>query len=77
MNNPAWKNEQQYLSTAIGQPGSGKVRYGAAMYFYARGDMPADMLEIYRLCSKLDREDPIKVARFEGIPVPPFVLGAS
>ena len=69
--------EQERLSTPVGLPGSGAMRYGAAMYFYARGNMPAEMLEIYRLCCKFDHEDPIAIARFEGIPVPPIAAGAT
>jgi hypothetical protein len=40
------------------------------MFFYAQGEMPADMLEIYRCCSKFDHEDPIAVALYEGISLP-------
>ena len=77
MNDPTFENQKQLLTTDVGLPGSGRVRYGAAMYFYARGDMQADMLEIYRICSKLDREDPIQVARFEGVSVPSLALGTT
>ncbi len=59
--------QQALLSTAVGLPGSGAVRYGAAMYFYQRGDMSAELLEIYRCCCKLDNEDPLDLARFEGV----------
>lgn len=58
------------LSTQVGSAGSGAVRYAAAMYFYNLGKMPADMLEIYRRCSKFDREDPVDLAEFEGIDLP-------
>ncbi len=59
--------QQALLSTGVGLPGSGAVRYGAAMYFYQRGDMSAELLEIYRCCCKLDNEDPLDLARFEGV----------
>ena len=55
------------LHTALGAPGSGAARYAAAMHFYTQGLMSHQMLEIYRICSKLDKEDPIKVAIYEGV----------
>jgi hypothetical protein len=70
------QDQHLLLAAPIGQRGSGAIRYGAAMFFYVRGEMPAEMLEIYRMCSKFDGEDPVKIARFEGISVPP-VTGAS
>ena len=70
------EHQLKLLAAPIGAPGSGGLRYGAAMFFYARGEMPAEMLEISRRCSKFDGEDPVKIARFEGISVPP-VTGAS
>mgnify|MGYP006000012131 CR=1 FL=1 len=59
--------QKSLLSMDIGLPGSGAVRYGAAMYFYQRGDITAELLEIYRCCCKLDNEDPLDLARFEGV----------
>ena len=64
--------QQALLLTPVGQTGSGGLRYAAAMYFYQNGLMAADMLEIYRRCCKFDREDPIDVARYEGIEPPRF-----
>ncbi len=55
------------LFAAIGQPGSGAVRYAAAMHFYNQNRISAEMLEIYRRCCKFDEEDPIDLARFEGL----------
>ena len=55
------------LATASGGRGSGAIRYGAAMYFYREGLMPAEMLEIYRRCCVLDDENPLDLARFEGV----------
>ena len=60
------------LTSRPGAPGSGARRYAAAMYFFNRGEMTAEMLEIYRCCSKFDHEDPIKVAKYEAVPVPPL-----
>lgn len=59
--------QRSLLSTRIGLPGSGAARYGAAMYFYQQGEMSAQLLEIYRRCCKLDNEDPLDLARFEGV----------
>lgn len=56
-----------FLDAPVGAPGSGGVRYAAAMYFYQQGLMSAELLEVYRQCSKFDDEDPIDLARFEGI----------
>lgn len=62
-----WARQKALLLTTVGQPGSGFVRYAAAMYFYRSGLMPAEMLEIYRRCCVLDDEDPLDLARFEGV----------
>lgn len=50
------------LTLPLGQPGSGMIRYGAAMYFYRRGMLDADTLEAHRICCNLDFEDPKAVA---------------
>lgn len=62
------------LHEPVGANGSGAVRYAAAMYFYNQKSMPADMLEIYRACSKFDREDPIDMARHKGVDVPSVAI---
>ncbi len=61
--------QQALLSTAVGLPGSGAARYGAAMYFHQQGDMSAELLEIYRRCCKFDSEDPLDLARFEAVAI--------
>lgn len=65
-------HQHRLLCTAAGPKGSGAKRYGAAMFFYNMGQIGDDMLEIYRRCSKFDREDPIDLARFEGVELPAF-----
>jgi hypothetical protein len=55
------------LNAEVGSNGSGAMRYGAAMFFYKLGSVSEEMLEIYRSCSKFDAEDPVDVARFEGV----------
>jgi hypothetical protein len=46
------------LATPFDEPMSGRIRYAAAMYFYQRGMISAECLEVYRICSRLDHEDP-------------------
>ena len=62
--------QMAFLRTDVGVPGSGAVRYAAAMYFHKEKSMPHHMLEIYRVCSKFDQEDPLVVAKFEGVEIP-------
>ena len=64
-------HQHRLLATDIGTPASGAVRYAAAMYFYAEGLLPAETLEIYRRCCNIDDEDPVDLARFEGVAPPP------
>ena len=59
--------QMEYLRTPVGAPGSGNARYAAAMYFYKRGAISADLLEVYRKCCKFDHEDPLAVARYEDL----------
>ena len=53
----------ELIAQPMGQEWSGRARYAAAMFFYARGEMSAEVLEVYRICSRLDGEDPISVLR--------------
>ena len=66
--------QKQLLVTEVGIQGSGATRYAAAMYFYQNGRISAEMLEIYRSCSKFDAEDPLDLARYEGVSVPELVV---
>ena len=54
-------------NTPLGEPWSGRTRYAAAMYFYKRGELPPEALEVYRLCSRLDGEDPLSIMRDRGV----------
>lgn len=47
------------ILTPAGEEWSGRTRYAAAMHFYRRGEMSADVLEIYRICSRIDHEDAV------------------
>lgn len=54
------------VRTPLGEHWSGRTRYAAAMYFYQRGEMSAEALEVYRLCSRLDWQDPLPIIRDRG-----------
>jgi hypothetical protein len=62
--------ETALLSTALGEPGSGRVRYGAAMALYRDGGLSAEQLEVYRVASAHDRTDPALLLRDNGLPLP-------
>lgn len=51
------------IRTPVGIDWSGRTRYAAAMYFHQKGEMSAEVLEVYRICSRLDTEDPLSVLR--------------
>jgi Dimethlysulfonioproprionate lyase len=59
------------LHTALGLPGSGRVRYGAAMELWRAGKISAEVLEVYRVTSPHDGRDPLSVLRELGLPLPP------
>lgn len=65
-----FEQQKAQLFSKLGEPGSGAGRYAAAMYFYNQGRISVELLEIYRRCSKFDFEDPIKLARHEGLEAP-------
>lgn len=51
------------IRTPVGGEWSGRTRYAAAMDLYRTGALTADTLEVYRICSRLDDEDPLDVLR--------------
>lgn len=55
----------------LGLPGSGRVRYGAAMALYQAGRLGPAALEVYRELSAHDRRDPALVLAERGLPLPP------
>ncbi len=55
------------INTPLGEEWSGRTRYAAAMYFHKAGEMSADTLEVYRICARLDAEDPLAILRQRGI----------
>lgn len=59
------------IHAPVGQPGSGRVRYGAAMALHVRGILSEAALEVYRICSPLDAQDPVPMLAERGIAPPP------
>lgn len=55
------------LHAALGQPGSGRLRYAAAMHFHRKGLIPPEVLEVYRICSPQDWEDPAWLLAARGL----------
>lgn len=47
-----------HLNTQTGHPGSGRLRYAAAMTLNRAGRLSDAALEVYRICSAVDAEDP-------------------
>ncbi|MEM7177890.1 MAG: hypothetical protein AAF503_09305 [Pseudomonadota bacterium] len=58
MNASLDREEWENLRRPLGEPGSGLIRYGAAMYLRQRGLLDDISLERYRICCRLDAEDP-------------------
>ena len=63
---PEAAEQWRLVNTPLGQAWSGRTRYAAAMFFYKRGEMDAGTLEVYRLCARLDWEDPLPIIRDRG-----------
>lgn len=60
--------DPQDLSLPLGGSRSGRARYGAAMALYNAGQIGPDALEVYRICSLLDRADPARMLAEAGLP---------
>ena len=61
---------RQNLLTPLGLSGSGRQRYAAAMTLFEAGQISDEALEIYRVCSPLDHEDPAPLLAVAGLPLP-------
>jgi hypothetical protein len=55
------------VNTPLGVEWSGRTRYAAANFYYRRGEMNAGTLEVYRICSRLDAENPLPIIHERGI----------
>ena len=53
------RHQANLLMTAPGPEGSGRIRYAAAMYFFQRGMLSEAALELFRISSAIDHEDPL------------------
>lgn len=61
-----WREQWSLVNTPLGEHWSGRTRYAAATYFYKMNAMTPEALEVYRLCSRLDNEDPLPIIRQRG-----------
>lgn len=59
--------EDHPLAIPLGQPGSGRLRYSAAMAQYRAGHLSAEALEVFRICSPRDGEDPAGLLAARGL----------
>jgi hypothetical protein len=64
------------ILTPPGAPGSGRLRYGAAMTLHQAGLLPAPALEAYRECSPADTLDPAAALAARGCAPPGAEIGA-
>ena len=62
-----YREQWELVNTPLGDAWSGRARYAAAMYFHKLGEMSAETLEVYRICARLDREDPLPIIRDRGV----------
>ena len=70
MPSSAMTDPTAFLHVPLGEPGSGRVRYGAAMALYARGEISAEVLEVYRVAAAHDSRDVAQELRQMGLPAP-------
>jgi hypothetical protein len=68
---------RQNLLTPLGLSGSGRQRYAAAMALFEAGQISDEALEIYRICSLLDHEDPTPLLTAAGLPLPAEPAGGD
>lgn len=55
----------------LGLPGSGRQRYAAAMTLFQAGVISEAALEVYRICSSLDCQDPLSLLLERELDLPP------
>lgn len=66
----AMTDAARLLYSPLGQPGSGRVRYGAAMALFQADALSESVLEVYRICSVLDHQDPAPILAERGLNAP-------
>lgn len=59
------------VATPVGLPGSGRLRYGAAMTLHAEGLIGFEVLEVYRTLAMTDAEDPARLLAARRLRPPP------
>ncbi len=64
------------LHAPVGVPGSGRVRYGAAMELFRNGVISEAQLDAYRDASPHDGRDPSVLLADRGLPAPPQSPGS-
>lgn len=68
----------QHLHAPLGVPGSGRVRYGAAMALFRLGVLSEAQLDVYREASPHDGRDPAQLLAERGLdPVPKASASAA
>lgn len=55
------------LMMTPGLPGSGRLRYAAAMQLNRAGRLSTEALEVFRICSPRDAEDPLALLKQRGL----------
>ncbi len=58
------------LQTPLGDPGSARLRYSAAMTLYQSGEISSEVLEVYRSCASLDGQNVQALLADYGLPSP-------
>ena len=58
------------INTPLGIPGSGRQRYAAAMALHFANQLSDAALEVYRICSPLDAQDPRPLLQAIRAPIP-------
>lgn len=61
-----YARNRDLILTPLGGDWSGRTRYAAAMYLHGCGELDAEVLEAYRVCARLDAEDPLSLIRDGG-----------
>ena len=59
------------INIPLGLPGSGRQRYAAAMTLFQAGAISEAALEVYRICSPLDCQDPLSLSLERQLDFPP------
>ncbi len=67
-------DDLRLLHAPLGVPGSGRVRYGAAMAFFRAGRISEAQLEAYREASAHDARDPAALLAERGLPPVPLPI---